>query len=165
MEVNQNYICFQEQKRNEASTSCTLLFPRKTSLAFYVLYFSVSSITISMCGGCCEMLRKLALLHPRHGQEVTHAEKTAANRGSRDLEEAASTVSHIQHQVMQTAKMLSSISKIHKEKAVKKKERNKNKLEIFCLQAALGFSSHPKKLMCCLCNLLLYTNIAISCLL
>lgn len=68
LEVNQNYICFREQKQNKASTSRILLFPRKTPLAFYILYFSVSSITISMCGGCCEVLLKLALLHPRHGQ-------------------------------------------------------------------------------------------------
>lgn len=42
--------------------------------------------------------------------------------GSRDLEEAASTVGHMQYQFMQTAKTLSSISKTHKEKAVKRKK-------------------------------------------
>lgn len=45
-----------------------LTIPQENPPAFYILYFSVSSITISMCGGCWEVLLKLALLHPRHGQ-------------------------------------------------------------------------------------------------
>lgn len=78
-----------------------------------------------------------------------------ANCGSCDLKEAPSTVGHPPNQFMPTAQMLSSSTSVgssntHNEKGallkkIKPKINYKRELEMFCLQAALGFSSHPKK--------------------
>lgn len=129
-----------------------------------------------MCGGCCQVLLKLALphlgcvcpcsrTHKRQWQTVAavtwrkHRAQSATHRTNLCRLQRCYPAS-----VWATAKH--TIKKELFQKKEKKKEI-KNKLEMFCLQAALGFSSHPKKLVCCFCNLLLlstYTNLGISCL-
>lgn len=123
---------------------------RKPAWLFLLCLFLLAGTTISMRGGCCQVLLKLALLHLarvcRCSPCIKKQRQTVVT-AARRKRLAPPTLCWID--LMQTAKVLSSSSVQQQSTHGKLKgapSKKQTKIEIFCLQATSCFASHLEKL-------------------